>query len=109
MGLRRHRRAAPGDGQLAQGGESSTPISAITPRQPTLVRGQVLGIRIRPSDTLPTFVVRLGDDTGSVTIVWTGRRTIGGVGLGRRLEIEGTAVATPDGLCIFNPVYRLLG
>ena len=39
-------------------------------RQRVRIRGQVLGVRVRPSDTLPTFVVRLGDDSGSINLIW---------------------------------------
>ena len=83
-------------------------IANVVARDHTRLCGQVLGIRVRPSDTLPAFVARLGDDSGSITIIWTGRRTVGGVGLGRRVCVEGTPVQSPDGLCIYNPTYRLL-
>ena len=86
----------------------STPIGSIVPREHVTISGQVLGIRVRPSDTLPTYVARLGDDSGSVTVIWTGRRAVGGVGLGRRIRLQGTPVKSPDGLCIYNPVYELL-
>ena len=76
-------------------------------RQRVRIRGQVLGVRVRPSDTLPTFVVRLGDDSGSINLIWTGRRGIGGVSLGRFLVAEGTLVSSPDGPCIYNPEYAL--
>ncbi|MBU6241099.1 MAG: OB-fold nucleic acid binding domain-containing protein [Acidobacteria bacterium] len=87
---------------------TTTPIGSIVERRQVTITGQVLGIRIRPSDELPTLVVRLGDDTGSVTLVWTGRRAVGGVTLGRRLSVDGTPVRSPDGVCIYNPTYRLL-
>lgn len=108
MGLfRRSHRPAPTH-ESTNSGFESTPISVITARDRVTVIGQVLGIRIRPSDELPTLVVRLGDETGSVTLVWNGRGAIGGVSLGRRLRVEGTPVHTNDGVCIFNPVYTLL-
>lgn len=108
MGLfRRSPRLAPNHEQTDSGFESM-PISAITAREAVTIVGQVLGIRIRPSDELPTLVVRLGDETGSVTLVWNGRGAVGGVSLGRRLRVTGTPVRTNDGLCIFNPVYTLL-
>ena len=88
--------------------DSATAIAHVVPREHVTISGQVLGIRVRPSDTLPTYVARLGDDTGSITVIWTGRRTVGGVGLGRRIRLEGTPVKSPDGLCIYNPVYELL-
>ena len=46
--------------------------------------------------------------TGSVTVVWSGRRSIGGVGLGRRIIIEGVPMKGPHGLTFTNPSYELL-
>lgn len=108
MSLFRRRRPDFPPEHAVPGDQPTTAISHLTERRPATVVGQVLGIRIRPSDELPTLVVRLGDDTGSVTLVWTGRRSVGGVTLGRRLRVEGTPVRSPDGVCIYNPVYSLL-
>ncbi len=46
-------------------------------------------MRARPSSGEPSLVVTVTDDTGALTVVWTGRRAIGGVTLGRRLAVEG--------------------
>lgn len=108
MGFLRLRRPDAQSPSEAPVGPPPTPVADLREREPVTVVGQVLGIRIRPSDELPTLVVRLGDDSGSVTLVWTGRRSVGGVTLGRRLRVEGTPVRSPDGVCIYNPVYSLL-
>lgn len=78
-------------------------------RQRVRIRGQVLGVRVRPSDTLPSFVVRLVDESGSINLVWTGRRSVGGISLGRFLVAVGTLVPSADGPCIYNPEYFLEG
>ncbi len=54
------------------------------------------------------MAVTISDDSGSVTAVWTGRRSIGGITLGRRLIIEGVASRVGDRLEFSNPVYTLL-
>ena len=82
-------------------------IRDATIRQRIRIRGQVLGVRVRPTDTLPSFVVRLGDESGSINLVWTGRRSVGGVSLGRFLVAVGTLVSSADGPCIYNPEYLL--
>lgn len=108
MGIFR-RSSEPRVASLAVGEQPAvTAIGDIIERQHVRIAGQVLGIRVRPSDTLPTYVARIGDDSGSITVIWTGRRTVGGVGLGRRIRLEGTPVRSPDGTCIYNPVYELL-
>ena len=108
MGLFARKQPATATVGAAVTGPPPTPISAVTEREPVSIAGQVLGIRIRPSDELPTLVVRLGDESGSITLVWTGRGAIGGVSLGRRMRVEGTPVHTMDGVCIYNPVYTFL-
>jgi hypothetical protein len=51
--------------------------------------------------------VSIADNTGSVTAVWTGRRSIGGISLGRTIVIEGVAVQHGDHLEFNNPMYEL--
>ena len=108
MGLFSRKRTAESEAPVDDPTSGCTAIDAIVTREHVRLCGQVLGIRVRPSDTLPAYVARLGDDSGSITIVWNGRRSVGGVGLGKRLLVEGTPVSSPDGLCIYNPVYTLL-
>ncbi|CAB4705314.1 MAG: hypothetical protein F2934_09900 [Actinobacteria bacterium] len=92
--------AAPTDG--------TTPI-ALTPfRQTVRVRGQVTKIRQRPARGLPSLVVTISDESGRVTAIWSGRRSIGGIGLGRDIVIEGVAAPSPDGPTFLNPSYLLL-
>lgn len=78
------------------------------PRERVTVGGVVTRMRARPTSGLPSLAVTITDDTGSVTAVWTGRRAIGGVTLGRRLTIEGVATMAGDRLEFTNPTYTLL-
>lgn len=64
-------------------------------------------LKMRPSRGLPAFEVMLIDDSGSVIVVWTGRRAIGGIGLGRRLVVEGVPMEESRGLVFTNPAYEL--
>lgn len=72
------------------------------------VEGQVVRMRARPTEGVPSLVVSIADDTGSVTAVWTGRRAIGGITLGRRVRIEGVGARLGDRLEFTNPAYTLL-
>ena len=78
------------------------------PRRRVMVAGQVMRMRSRPTSRQPSLVVTISDESGSVTAVWTGRRSIGGISLGRRLCIEGVAVLVGDRLEFTNPAYTLL-
>lgn len=84
------------------------PIAQVQTREIVRVCGHVTRIRQRPAQGLPSLVVTLSDDSGRATAVWSGRRSIGGIGLGRTLVIEGIAVQTPDGPTFMNPSYTLL-
>ncbi len=84
------------------------PISAATPRRRIALEGQVTRMRARPTTGQPSLAVTISDESGSVTAVWTGRRSIGGITLGRRLIIEGVANRVGDRLEFSNPAYTLL-
>ncbi len=83
-------------------------VAAATPRHRLKIEGQVVRMRARPTSGQPSLAVTISDDTGSFTAVWTGRRAIGGVTLGRRLVIEGVATQVGDHLEFTNPAYTLL-
>lgn len=54
------------------------------------------------------MAVTIGDDTGSIVAVWTGRRAIGGITLGRRLIVAGVPRRVGRQLELTNPAYTLL-
>jgi hypothetical protein len=82
-------------------------IADAGPRRPVRVRGQITRMKARPTDGLPSLAVSIADNTGSVTAVWTGRRSIGGISLGRTIVIEGVAVQHGDHLEFNTPMYEL--
>ena len=80
----------------------------VVPRQRVSVVGKVIRMTARPTSGQPALAVSISDDTGAVTAVWTGRREIGGVTLGRRIAIDGVPVLHGDHLEFTNPGYTLL-
>lgn len=85
----------------------SVAMASVPRRTPVVVCGKVTRLRTRPSQGIPTFVITLRDDTGFVTALWTGRRGIGGITLGRSLCVEGVCTDGPDGPTFMNPSYTL--
>lgn len=83
-------------------------IAEAAPRRRVVVEGTVTRMRARPAHGVPSLAVTVTDDSGSVTAVWTGRRSIGGVTLGRRLLVEGVGTLVGDRLEFTNPAYTLL-
>lgn len=85
-----------------------TALGHVEARTPVRVVGEVTRIRSRPGHGIPALTVTLEDDSGKVLVVWTGRRSIGGVSLGRCLLIEGMASNRGGALEFTNPTYTLL-
>jgi RecG-like helicase len=86
----------------------ATPMADAEPRQPLVVAGQVTHMRARPIHGVPALAVTVSDGTASVVAVWTGRRALGGVTLGRRIALEGVAIRHANQLEFTNPRYTLL-
>ena len=106
MALRRRRRSKRIETDSVD--PTIVPIADAPARRKVKVKGQVTRMRARPTHGLPALAVSISDDTGTAVAVWTGRRTIGGVALGRAVVIEGVAVRRGEQLEFMNPEYTLL-
>jgi hypothetical protein len=85
-------------------------IVDLPPRIEGTIVGEITSMRIVPRAGSPSLEATITDGTGSLVVVWTGRRKIAGVAPGKRLVLSGRGAATgPKGrLLIFNPSYELL-
>ena len=72
------------------------------------MQGQVRSIRVAPQHDSPTLEVVVEDDTAAISLVFLGRRSIGGMEIGTRLEASGTVGIHRSRLAILNPAYRFL-
>ena len=52
--------------------------------------------------------VRLTDGTGTMTVVFVGRKRIAGIKPGARLIVEGMVGQYEGRLAMFNPLYELI-
>jgi hypothetical protein len=84
------------------------PMAEVPLRTSVTVCGKVTRMRTRPAHGVPALVVTLRDETGFVTAIWTGRRTIGGIALGRTICLEGVGTKASDGITFMNPEYTLI-
>jgi hypothetical protein len=71
------------------------------------VAGSLRSVTLRPQAGLPTLEAELYDGTGSVTLIWLGRRRIAGVTCGRSLVAHGRIVDLDGRRVIYNPAYEL--
>ena len=75
-------------------------------RAPTItVAGRVRAIRVQPWGGNPALECTLADETGSITVVFFGRREIGGVRLGTIMSVTGVAGEHHGMRAILNPEY----
>jgi hypothetical protein len=86
----------------------AAPVSACKARSQVTVRGTVRSLTLRPRAGTPTLEVELYDGSGTVTLIWLGRREIAGIKPG--LQLRATGRITSDGTrqVIFNPRYELV-
>jgi hypothetical protein len=85
-----------------------TAIGSIVDRQRTTVAGRVRAIRVRPWGDSPSLECSLADETGSITVVFLGRREIGGIRLGTIMKVTGVAGAHHGMRAILNPEFTLI-
>jgi hypothetical protein len=87
-----------------------TAIGDAEPRQEVTVAGEITSLRIVPRAGTPWLEATVNDGSGSLVVVWTGRRQIPGVAPGKRLVLSGRGAPQGGGgrLTVFNPRYELL-
>ncbi len=89
--------------------EGVIPIADVKWREHVKVAGRVKALRIQPwAEQIASLELTLADDTGGITVVFMGRRTLGGVKLGTHLVVDGMASESHGLLTILNPAYQLL-
>jgi hypothetical protein len=91
--------------QSAQSGATS--VANCQDRMPVTVLGTVRAMTIRPRAGVPALEAELYDGSGTVTLVWLGRRTLAGVGPGRQLRATGRITSSEGRRLIYNPRYEL--
>ena len=85
------------------------PIGDVEWREPVKVAGRVKAMRVQPwSEKIQSLELTLVDGTGGLTVVFLGRRKIGGIKLGARIVVEGTVAETRNQLALLNPAYQLI-
>lgn len=87
----------------------TVPIAELTPRHRACVSGVLRAVTYRPATHKPMLMGQLYDGTGSVDLVWVGRRSIAGITPGVHLRAEGMVSAGRTRHLIYNPHYELLG
>src|SRR5690606_4143581 len=83
------------------------PVADLAGRHRASAAGVLRSVVLRPREGVPTVEAELYDGSGSLDLVWLGRRTIAGVEPGRRIRVEGMVCDLDGRRTMFNPRYEL--
>lgn len=83
-------------------------VSEAPRRQRVRISGVIRGVTLRPVAGVPALEADVYDGTGSLTVIWLGRRRIAGIDPGTRLVVEGRIGDQHGDLTMYNPAYTLL-
>jgi len=82
-------------------------ISDAPDRQRVVVQGTLKTVTLRPRGGVPALEAELYDGSGSISVVWLGRRRIGGISPGRAIRVEGRIGVQDHQRVMYNPRYEL--
>lgn len=85
----------------------ATSMSTCRVGQPVCVAGTLRQVVLRPRAGVPTLEAEVYDGSGTVTLVWLGRRRIGGIEPGRSLVARGRLTMHDGRPTIYNAAYEL--
>lgn len=77
-------------------------------RQTAVVEGRIRSVEVSPISGSPALRCELVDETGGVTLLFYGRRSIAGIEPGVQLRAEGRIGTYKGHLAIANPLYSLM-
>ncbi|MCU1428538.1 MAG: nucleic acid binding OB-fold tRNA/helicase-type [Actinomycetia bacterium] len=87
--------------------DGTTPIGSVHWRQQVRLSGRVTAVRVEPLAGNPSLEYTLSDGTGGISVVFFGRRGIGGITIGTTMTVEGMSIDHHGRLAIVNPVYQI--
>lgn len=85
----------------------AAPIRSCRRGEQVTACGVLRSVVIKPRAGAPALEAELYDGSGSLHLVWLGRRRIAGVEVGRSMVVEGRITCDDDESTLFNPRYWL--
>lgn len=76
-------------------------------REPVILQGTLKTVSLRPRGGVPALEAELYDGSGSVTVLWLGRRRIAGITPGRGIRVMGRIGLHDGHRVMYNPRYFL--
>lgn len=85
----------------------ATAVSSCSRGEPVCVAGALRAVTLRPRAGVPTLEAELDDGSGTITLIWLGRRRIRGIECGRSLVARGRLTMHDGRPTIYNADYEL--
>jgi len=83
-------------------------LAEARPRRPVLAIGEIVAARTVRHGGAPAWRAEFSDGSGSVDLLFIGRTSVPGLGVGAHCTVEGTCLAEGGRLVVWNPRYELL-
>ncbi len=87
--------------------EVSSKVSDVRERQQVCLYGVLRSVTYPASAASGSFAATLFDGTGSIEVVWLGRKNVPGIKPGIRLAVQGMVISRANGLCVINPSFQI--
>lgn len=84
-----------------------TAIHDAPDRETVTVQGTLRTVTLRPRGGVPALEAELYDGTGTLTLLWLGRRRIAGIHPGRAIRVTGRIGEHGGTRVLYNPRYDL--
>ncbi len=82
-------------------------IASHVDRDRCTLKGTLRHVTLRPHGGVVALEAELYDGSGSVTLIWLGRRQIAGISAGRTLTVHGRLGCSEGRRTLYNPHYEL--
>ena len=106
--LSSHQELVAGEREQEAMGAGATPIRDLQPHTMGTVQGTVSMLTLNPRSGSAWLEAELHDGTGSLKLIWMGRRVIPGIIPGVKMRVEGRITLHEGNPAIFNPAYELV-
>lgn len=83
------------------------PIASARVRERVVFKGVIAALVLNPRQTKRWLEADMSDGSGTIALVWIGRRTIPGIDVGRSVVVRGILTISEGRQVIFNPYYEL--
>jgi hypothetical protein len=96
------------DAQERAAAMGGTPCAALSGRRRAAVSGTLRAVTLRPRNGVPALEAELFDGTGTLTVIWLGRREIPGIVPGAAVRVEGFVGCDGTSKTVYNPRYEIV-